>query len=83
MTIVAPTGIFTVPVSDSESVDKVIHFMDRITNDWTNRAARGECEWICASCCQSFSEGMPDACAYGHQSCTDIITRDKAAAVVK
>ena len=48
--------------------------------DYTHRAARGECAWICASCCGSDQRGMPDECFGGVQWCTDIITRDKLAA---
>jgi hypothetical protein len=51
--------------------------MDKAFQDWTTRAARGECGWICADCCVSFDKGMPDACVHGHQSCTNIIQRDK------
>ncbi|MEM5429385.1 hypothetical protein [Cupriavidus oxalaticus] len=57
--------------------------MDKLTQEWTMRAARGECSWICADCCMSFPEGMPAECAHGHQSCTDIIKRDKADAQSK
>lgn len=51
--------------------------MDKAMQEWTLRAARGECAWICADCCVTFSEGMPDSCMHGHQSCSDIIQRDK------
>lgn len=44
---------------------------------WELKAARGECSWICGYCSQTFYEGMPNACPWGHQSCTDIIQRDK------
>jgi hypothetical protein len=54
-----------------------INAMNESTREWTRQAARGECAWICADCSVTFPEGMPDACAHGHQSCTDIITRDK------
>ncbi len=46
------------------------------------RAARGECSWVCASCCSTFPAGMPDACEHGDQGCTDIIKRDKANALL-
>ncbi|MBB6319277.1 hypothetical protein [Paraburkholderia tropica] len=60
------------------SPDKVLlDRMTAITVAWTLRAARGECGWVCADCCQSFPAGMPDECCCGHQSCTDIIARDK------
>jgi len=61
-------------------MENVIKAMDRATHDWTMRAARGECGWVCADCCCSFPSGMPDECVYGHQRCTDIIKRDKAEA---
>ena len=66
------------PIDDS--FDKVLSHMDKITNEWTMQAARGECGWICSDCCVSFPRGMPDACEHGHQGCTDIITRDKKCA---
>jgi hypothetical protein len=53
---------------------------DSTMHNWTNKAARGQCGWICADCCASFPEGMPDACPHGHTRCTEIIQRDKAAA---
>jgi hypothetical protein len=51
--------------------------IDAETKSWTLAAARGEVPWVCADCGASFSGGMPDQCVYGHQSCTDIIQRDK------
>lgn len=57
--------------------------LNKATMEWELRAARGECQWICADCCCSFSEGMPDACAHGHQSCTELIQRDKREAAAK
>lgn len=54
--------------------------MDKATQEWEMRAARGECGWICSDCCVSFPFGMPDACEHGHQGCTDIIQRNKAEA---
>ena len=51
--------------------------MDSVMELWTMQAARGECGWICADCCVTFSAGMPDECAHGHQGCTSIIQRDK------
>lgn len=76
------TGLF-VAVTDErkpEQLAAVISHMDKVTQEWTMRAARGECGWICADCCVSFPEGMPDACEHSHESCTAIIERDKAAA---
>lgn len=71
-------GIFIVPADGN--LDQTIAAMDKATSDWTMQAARGECGWVCSDCCCSFPEGMPDECAHGHQGCTDIIQRDKAAA---
>lgn len=69
-------GIF-IALAD-ESLDATIATMDKITQEWTMRAARGECPWVCSDCCMTFPSGMPDECAHGHQGCTDIIKRDKA-----
>ena len=72
-----PPGIFVL-AGNAVSIDSHIEALNKQTNEWTDRAARGECSWICSDCCQSFPLGMPDACEHGHQSCTDIIQRDKA-----
>lgn len=66
------------PIDDA--LPETMKAMDKAMNDWADKAARGECAWICADCCSNFPDGMPDECAYGHQSCTDIIQRDKALA---
>jgi len=63
-----------------EELKDVFAGLDQATHDWTMRAARMECGWICASCSGSDYRGMPDECAHGQQWCTDIITRDKKAA---
>lgn len=67
-------------ISTGEPSEATFAQMNAATNNWTARAARGECGWMCSDCCQSFPNGMPDECCYGHQSCTDIIARDKRAA---
>lgn len=67
----------SVMIVDGQPDKALLGHMDTMFNEWTLRAARGECGWICADCCQSFPAGMPDECCCGHQSCTDIITRDK------
>jgi hypothetical protein len=54
-----------------------IEELDRLTREWTYAAARGETSWICSDCGASFPDGMPDECAYGHESCTRILKRDK------
>lgn len=74
------SGIFVASTSSGADLDATISAMDKITQEWTLRAARGECGWICSDCCATFSDGMPDDCAHGHQGCTDIIRRDKAEA---
>ncbi len=71
-------GIFVVPTD--ENLGSHIDSLNKATREWTMRAARGECGWICSDCCVSFPKGMPDKCEHGHQLCTDIIQRDKAAA---
>ena len=69
-------GIFIAPAE--QDLSTTIATMDKITQEWTMQAARGECPWICADCCMTFQTGMPDACAHGIQRCTDIIKRDKS-----
>lgn len=56
---------------------KFISEMDQATLDWTMRAARKECGWICSDCCLTFQDGMPDVCPHNHTACSDTITRDK------
>ncbi|WP_316150453.1 hypothetical protein [Cupriavidus sp. BIC8F] len=73
-------GIFFA-VSHAGGMSDTLDAMDKITQDWTMRAARDECSWVCSDCCMTFPEGMPDECAHGHQGCTDIIKRDKADAM--
>lgn len=72
-------GIFIAPVN--AELGGALESMDRAFREYTTKAARGECSWVCADCCCTFHEGMPDACVHGHQSCTDIIVRDKAEAM--
>jgi hypothetical protein len=67
-------------VSTQAEFDAAIDEMNRKTRDWTMRAARGECGWVCADCSYSFPDRMPDQCAHGDERCTKIIARDKAAA---
>jgi len=64
-------------VFTSQNIEAAIDTMDKATRDWEIQAARGDCSWVCSDCCVSFPDGMPDACVHGHQSCTDIIHRDK------
>ena len=68
-------GIFV--TTTGSGFDSVIRGMDEATQEWERRAARGECGWICADCCVSFPEGMPDACEHGDKGCTSIIRRNK------
>ena len=72
------TGIFIAPAD--ESLGETIEAMNKATQEWETRAARGECGWICSDCCCNFPDGMPDACPHGHQRCTDILMRDKTEA---
>ena len=51
--------------------------LDKETQEWTDKAARGEVPWVCADCGASYQGGMPDQCAYGHESCNEILRRDK------
>ena len=60
--------------------DEQIGQLDHAMQQWTLKAARMECSWICADCSMTFPDGMPDKCEHGHQGCTDIIQRDKAEA---
>lgn len=70
-------GVFTITSVPLNQVDAFFEQMNEKTRAWTARAARGECGWICADCCSTFPEGMPDQCVHGQQRCTDIIKRDK------
>ena len=72
-------GIIIAPAD--ESLAETIAKMDKIMQEWTMSAARGECAWVCADCCCTFPKGMPDACTHGHQNCSDIIKRDKERAI--
>ena len=72
-------GIF-ITTATGKALEDQISLMDKLTNEWTMRAARGECAWICSDCCVTFPDGMPDACAHDIQQCTSIITRDKMSA---
>ena len=63
-----------------KEIDETFAVMRAEMIDYTMKAARGECAWICSSCCGSDQRGMPDECFGGVQWCTDIITRDKLAA---
>ena len=54
--------------------------MNAAMQEYTMKAARGECSWICSDCGASCATGMPDTCIGGVQACTNIIQRDKAEA---
>ena len=71
----------TVTEMPANKLPEYISALDQATRDWTDRAARGECPWVCADCCYTFNEGMPDACCHGVQQCTAIIKRDKLRAM--
>jgi hypothetical protein len=51
------TIMFNLTVLPEETT---IEAIDKMTLDWTMKAARGECAWICSDCCGHFPEGMPD-----------------------
>lgn len=70
--------ITTVPAN---KLDEHISEMTKATREWTQRAARGECGWVCSDCCYSWPEGMPDECVHGNDRCTNIIKRDKMRAM--
>ena len=69
-----------ITAATGKALEDQISLMDKLTSEWTMRAARGECAWICSDCCMSFPDGMPDACAHDNQQCTNLIARDKDAA---
>ena len=64
-------------VTKENPLEKILDGMNKATNEWTMRAARGECGWVCADCCTSDHRGMPDECFHGLEWCTKIIIRDK------
>lgn len=70
-----------VTVVDASKLEDHIQSMNKFMQDWTAKAARGECGWICSDCCMSESKGMPDECLCGNQRCTEIIQRDKREAM--
>lgn len=73
-----PPGVFIIALDGAGAPDQsAFAALNEQTRQWELQAARGECSWICADCCMTFPEGMPDACAHGHQGCTDLIQRDK------
>ena len=61
-------GVFTITSVPLNQVDTFFEQMSEKTRAWTARAARGECGWICADCCSTFPEGMPDQCVHGSNS---------------
>jgi len=71
----------TVTEMPADKLPEYISALDQATRDWTDRAARGECPWVCADCCYTFNEGMPDVCCHGVEQCTNIIKRDKLRAM--
>ena len=75
-------GIF-ITTATGAALEDQISLMDKLTSEWTMRAARGECAWICSDCCMSFPGGIPDVCGHDSQRCTDIIARDKADALAQ
>ena len=68
---------FIAVASKGDDISEFVSEMDKATRDWTAKAARGECGWICSDCCMSDPQGMPDACFHKNERCTEIIQRDK------
>ena len=66
-------GIHIIDPSKPENLEA----LNKATQAWTLKAARGECSWVCSDCCSTFPSGMPDACDHGDERCTEIIQRDK------
>ena len=64
-------------VANTSNLNATISYMDKITNEWMMKAARGECSWVCSDCCCTDPSGMPDECFHGLSWCTAIIQRDK------
>ncbi len=75
-------GIFVAVDDTGSEMSGILSEMDKITNEWTMKAARGECSWVCSDCCSVVAEGMPDTCVHDIQRCTDIIQRDKKHATI-
>lgn len=73
--------ILTTTILPEKELPEFLEGMSRSTRAWTQDAARGQCAWICADCCMTFSSGMPDECAHKDQRCTQIIQRDKREAM--
>lgn len=71
----------TVTEMPASELPEYISALDKATREWTERAARGECAWVCADCCYTFNEGMPDQCYHGVEQCANIIKRDKLRAM--
>lgn len=65
------------PQQIQEELKDVFAVMDQQMRDWTMKAARGECAWLCSDCCCGDNAGMPDECIHGQEWCTQIIQRDK------
>lgn len=64
-------------IFESKDLPAALTELDKRTREWELRAAKGLCSWVCADCCITFPEGMPDECPHGHDKCTSIIKRDK------
>jgi hypothetical protein len=68
-------GMFIAVKKRGEPLD--LSELNTATREWTMKAARGECQWVCSDCGASFPKGMPDHCLHGNERCTEIIKRDK------
>lgn len=69
--------IFVKAVTPDSPLEEVLPALDSYMHNWTDKAARGECGWICSDCGDSYPKGMPDGCGHGDARCTAIILRDK------
>lgn len=71
------TGFLFATGTTKSGLAHVLEAMNKATLEWTHRAARGECEWVCADCGMSFPEGMPNQCGDNLKACNKLIERDK------
>lgn len=74
--IVMPGIFISSGMPDSKFMDE----LNKATYEWEMRTARGECYWICSSCCTGFPEGMPDTCPHNAKGCDEILQSVKSEA---
>jgi hypothetical protein len=73
-------GTFNIYLTTPDKVNEVLKDMGEEMRDYTDRAARKECAWICSSCGGLDSNGMPDECFGKDEWCNNVIKIDKARA---